>query len=253
MEIVCWPESFGIKDNLKARGWRFGEVFAPSAGRDVLDVREVKGWRLILGEQEAVEREVAWITEEKGWPMEVKNEGQGMFAALAEGHADLVTGGRSREMGDQKRIKEMDRRNTCLHESAHSVDRQLKIGNLGEVGIERKGTSYSYPVERKPLDEMDRDELAKIAVVVAAGVFAEDELCSSIGDQYHAVADDMRQWESIRRLGNFSDEETETFREEASRIVRAQERAIRRVALELDRRQRLTGEQVTRLLEAHRA
>jgi hypothetical protein len=60
----------------------------------------------------------------------------------------------------------MDRRNTCLHESAHSVVRQLKIGNLGEVRVERRGTSYSNPVERKPLDEMDRDELAKIAVTV---------------------------------------------------------------------------------------
>ncbi len=88
----------------------------------------------------------------------------------------------------------------------------MKIGNLGEVAVECRGTSYSYPVERKPLDGMDRGELAKIAVVVAAGVFAEDELCSSIGDQDHAVADDMRQWESIRRPGNSSVEEMETFR-----------------------------------------
>ena len=91
-------------------------------------------------------------------------------------------------MGDQKKIKEIDRRNTCLHESAHSVVRQLKIGNLGEVRVERRGTSYSNPVERKPLDEMDRDELAKIAVVVAAGVFVETELCSRVGDQNNAVA-----------------------------------------------------------------
>jgi hypothetical protein len=73
-------------------------------------------------------------------------------------------------VGDKKRIKEMDRRNTCLHERAHNVVRQLKIGNLYRVGVECRGTAYSYPVERKLLDEMDRDELAKIAVVVAAGV-----------------------------------------------------------------------------------
>ena len=156
-------------------------------------------------------------------------------------------------MGDQKRIKKMDRRNTCLHESAHSVARQLKIGNLHEVGVERRGTSYSYPVERKPFDEMDRDELAKIAVVVAAGIFAEAELCSGIGDQDNAVADDMRQWEGIRRLGGFSDEEMETFMQEATEIVRAQEGVIRKVALELDRRHRLTGEQVTRIIGTHRA
>lgn len=156
-------------------------------------------------------------------------------------------------MSDQKRLKEMDRRNTCLHESAHSVVRQLTLGNLGEVGVVRRGTSYSYPVERKLFDEMDRDELARIAVVVAAGLFAEVELCSRVGDQNHAVADDMRQWEGIRRIGGFYDEEMETFAQEATDIVCAQERAIRRVALELDRGQRLTGEQVTRLMETHGA
>jgi hypothetical protein len=99
---------------------------------------------------------------------------------------------------------------------------------------------------------MDRDELAKIAVVVAAGVFAETELCSRIGDQDNAVAGDMRQWEGIRRLGSFSDEEMETFMQEATEIVRAQEGVIRKVALELDRRHRLTGEQVTRIIGTHR-
>jgi hypothetical protein len=129
----------------------------------------------------------------------------------------------------------------------------LKIGNLHEVGVERRGPSYSYPVERKPFDEMDRDELAKIAVVVAAGVVAEAELCSRVGDRDHAVADDMRQWEGIQRLGSFSDEEMETFMREATEIVRAQEGVIRKVALELDRRRRLTGEQVTRIIETHGA
>jgi hypothetical protein len=156
-------------------------------------------------------------------------------------------------VGDKKRIKEMDRRNTCLHESAHSLVRQLKIGNLHEVGVERRGTSYSYPVERKPLDEMDRDELAKIAVVVAAGVFAEAELCSRIGDQGNAIADDLRQWEDIRRIGGFSDEDMEKFMQEATEIVRAQEGVIRKVALELDRRHRLTGEQMTEIIGTHRA
>jgi hypothetical protein len=156
-------------------------------------------------------------------------------------------------MGDQKRIKEMDRRNTCLHESAQSVGRQIKIGNLHEVGVVRRGMSYSYPVERRPFDEMDRDELAQIAVVVAAGVFAEAEMGSRIGDQYNAVADDIRKWEGIRRLGSFSDEEMEAFMQEATEIVRAQEGVIRKVALELDRRHKLTGEQVTRLMGTHRA
>jgi hypothetical protein len=89
--------------------------------------------------------------------------------------------------------------------------------------------------------------------VVAAGVVAETELCSRVGDQDHAVADDMRQWEGIQRLGGFSDEEMETFMREATEIVRAQKGAIRKVAIELDRRRRLTGEQVTRIIETHGA
>ena len=63
----------------------------------------------------------------------------------------------------------------------------------------------------------------------------------------------MQQWEGIRRLGGFSDEEMETFMQEATEIVRAHERVIRKVALELDRRHRLTGEEVTRLMVPHRA
>jgi hypothetical protein len=125
----------------------------------------------------------------------------------------------------------------------------LKIGDLHEVGVKRGGTGYSSPAERKPFDEMDRDELAKIAVSLAAGVVAEDELCSRIGDQHSAVADDKLQWEEIRRLGGFSDEEMKTFIQEATAIVRAKEGVIRKVALELDRRHRLTGEQVTRIIE----
>jgi hypothetical protein len=156
-------------------------------------------------------------------------------------------------VGNQKRIKAMDRRNTYLHESAHSVVRQLTIGDLHEVGVKHRGISYSYPVERKAFDEMDRDELAKIAVVVAAGIFAEAELCSRIGDQDNAVADDMRQWEGIRRLGSFSDEEMETFMQEARELVRAHEGVVRKVALELDRKHRLTGEQVTQIIGKHRA
>jgi hypothetical protein len=152
-------------------------------------------------------------------------------------------------VGDQKRLRQMDRRNTCLHESAHSVVRQLKIGNLAEVGVVRRGASYSHPAERRPFNEMSREELAKVAVVVAAGIFAESELCYRVGDQEHAVEDDKRQWEGIQRLGEFSDEKMQAFRDEAAALVRSQESAIQVVARELDRRRRLTGEQVTRLMK----
>lgn len=153
-------------------------------------------------------------------------------------------------MGDAKRIRDMDRRNTCLHESAHSVVRQVKLGNLDEVRVERRGTSYAYPKNRTPFKELDRDELAKVAVVVAAGFVAEAELCSRVGDQERAVADDMKQWEGIQHLCGFSDEEMDAFHEEARELLGAHEAAVRKVALELDRKRKLTGEQVSRLIES---
>lgn len=154
-------------------------------------------------------------------------------------------------MGDAKKLKTMDRRNACLHESAHSVVRQLTIGNLGEVGVERRGPSYAYPVERKPFGEMSREELAKVAVVVAAGIYAEEKLCSKVGNQNHAVADDMRQWEAIRQLGGYSDEEMQAFFDEAAELIHRHEHVIRKMALELDRRKKMTGERVSRLIEKH--
>lgn len=153
-------------------------------------------------------------------------------------------------MGDAKRIREMEFRNACLHEAAHSVVRQLVLGNLGVTGVEERGSSYSYPVECKPLVELERSELSKVAMVVAAGIFAEDELCKKIGNQNEAVSDDIRQWEGIRRIGDFSKEEMKTLGQEASRLVREHEKAVRKVALELDRKRKLTGEQVSWIIKA---
>lgn len=154
-------------------------------------------------------------------------------------------------MGDMKRLREMDRRNTCLRESAHSVVRQIKVGNLGEVSVVR-GSAYSYPVERKPFAEMERDELSEVAVVVAAGIFAEDELYSKIGDQDVAIADDLRQWHGIQQLCGYSDEEMKAFSDEAAELVRDYEYVIRRVALALDCRNKLSGKEVSRLMERYR-
>ncbi len=141
----------------------------------------------------------------------------------------------------------------CLHESAHSIARQLLVGDLGEMGIKKWG-AYSYPVERKPLDEMGEDKLAKIAVIVAAGIVAERSLCSDLGNRSikeHAISDDVRQLEGIRRIAGFSDERMEAFEREAAEIVRAHEAAIRKTATELNRRNKLTGEQVVRFMEKH--
>ncbi len=147
----------------------------------------------------------------------------------------------------------LSRVDTCLHESAHSIARQLLIGDLGEVGIKNWG-AYSYPVERKPFKEIDADMLAKTAVVVAAGIVAERTLCSDVGNRSikeYAISDDVRQFEGIQWIVGFSDEEMEAFEREAAEIVRAHETAIRKTATELNRRNKLTGEQVTRLMEKH--
>ena len=143
----------------------------------------------------------------------------------------------------------MDRWNTCLHESAHSVARQLLLGDLHETGVMRRGNSYSYPVERKPFDEMSRERLGKTAVVVAAGMVAE-ELCSDVGMKDRAGTRDRRQWEAIQQVGGFSDEETGIFLAKATEIVGGYAKVIRRAAIELDRRNKLTGELVSRLIES---
>jgi hypothetical protein len=144
----------------------------------------------------------------------------------------------------------MNLRNICLHESGHSVARQLLLGDLRETVVERRGTSYAYPVERRPFSEMSKERLGKTAVVVAAGLVVEKELCSDIGMKDRAVADDIRQWEGIQRIGEFTDEEMDVFWDKAIEIVHVYEGAIRRVALELDRRKKLTGAQVSRLIES---
>ena len=146
-----------------------------------------------------------------------------------------------------------NRLDACLHERAHSIARQVLLGNLGEMGL-KKRRAYSYPVNRRPLDEMTSEELAKIAVVVQAGIVAERTLCSSMGNEsmkQYAISDDLDQLEGIQRIAGFSDEQMEGFAQEAAELVRSYETAIRKTATELNRRNRLNGEQVTRLLEKY--
>ncbi len=141
----------------------------------------------------------------------------------------------------------------CLHESAHGVVRQLLVGDLGEMGIKTWG-AYAYPTERRPFTEMDAGRLAKIAVVVEAGIVAERRLCGSSGNESikeHAISDDVRQRDGIKRIAGFSDEQMEGFAREAAELVETYETAIRKTATELNRRSKLTGEQVARIIEKH--
>jgi hypothetical protein len=140
-----------------------------------------------------------------------------------------------------------------LHESAHSVVRQLLIGDLGEMGFMKRG-AYSYPVECKLFKEMSRSKLEKIAVVVAAGIVAEESLCSAVGNKSLkevAISDDEKQLGAIQRVCGFSDEEMQAFHDEARVLVEAHETAIRKVATEMNRRNKLSGEKVRQLMEKH--
>jgi hypothetical protein len=97
---------------------------------------------------------------------------------------------------------------------------------------------------------MGREELSKIAVIVAAGMVAEYELCSDVGTAKNFVlADDVRRLECIQRIAGFSDEEMEAFKDEAKALVETCEPVIRKVATELNRRHKLSGEQVMRLID----
>jgi hypothetical protein len=145
------------------------------------------------------------------------------------------------------------RLDACLHESAHSVARQLLIGDLGEMGF-KKSAAYSYPVVRKPFNEISPEELAKIAVVVEAGIVAEQTLCSDIGNESikeYAISDDVRQLKGIQRIAGFSDEQMEAFAREAAELVETHETVIRKAATELNRRNKLNGEQVLQLMEKY--
>jgi hypothetical protein len=142
---------------------------------------------------------------------------------------------------------------SCLHESAHSVVRQLLIGDLKETGL-KKRLAYSYPMERRPLVEIDREKLGKIAVFLEAGIIAERRLCSDLGNESlkeYAISDDVRQLKGIQRIAEFSDEQMEAFKREAAELVEAYEMAIRKTATELNRRGKLSGEQVLRLMEKY--
>jgi hypothetical protein len=99
--------------------------------------------------------------------------------------------------------------------------RQLLIGDLGEMGF-KKRVAYSYPVERKPFNEMSKSKLEKIAVIVAAGIVAEESLCSDVGNRAlkeFAISDDKKQLDGIQRIGGFSTEEMQAFHDEARMLV----------------------------------
>lgn len=102
---------------------------------------------------------------------------------------------------------------------------------------------------------MSKSKLEKIAVIVAAGIVAEESLCSDVGNRAikeFAISDDKKQLDGIQRIGGFSTEEMQAFHDEARMLVENYESTIRKVATEMNRRNKLSGEQVTQLMEKHR-
>lgn len=88
VEIVCWRESYPIKDELKERHYRFGEVYGPDFNRNLKN-GPGKGWRIELTDEVEVEDEVRWITEEE-YELEIQGVANRLMAALVEGRPDLV-------------------------------------------------------------------------------------------------------------------------------------------------------------------
>jgi len=66
--------SYGVKDALKARGYRYGR-YAVRAGQvlRLVDQRPPSGWRLICTTSEEAQAEVVWL-HEQGWPFVGLNE-----------------------------------------------------------------------------------------------------------------------------------------------------------------------------------
>ena len=89
LEIIATRSTFGIKDLLKERGYKFGEF---TIGNGFLDLaaRGEKGWHLICQGPAAAEQycgEIAWI-QAQGWELMVQEQASTMFASLAEGRPE---------------------------------------------------------------------------------------------------------------------------------------------------------------------
>jgi hypothetical protein len=95
VEFCCYQNSYDIKDSLKARGYRFGEVYKPHADfLTMASIRSVKGWTLMLkaeGEDliTKVLAEAKWISDQ-GWKVTVQGPVEAMFASVIEGRSDLL-------------------------------------------------------------------------------------------------------------------------------------------------------------------
>lgn len=89
LEIVCWRESYPIKDELKARGYRFSEVYGPDHQRNLMR-GPGKGWRIQFSEETATADELRWIAGQ-GYELGSQDAAERLVAAAVEGRPDLIS------------------------------------------------------------------------------------------------------------------------------------------------------------------
>lgn len=76
MEAVCYSGSYGIKDRLKERGWRFGREVVPAVSRGGrIDIGKPgrPGWTKSSEDPAVIEEELRWIAD-NGWPVHKESE-----------------------------------------------------------------------------------------------------------------------------------------------------------------------------------
>jgi hypothetical protein len=90
VEFACWRESYPIRETLRARGYRFGEVYSPDPMEGLMRGPR-KGWSLVAPADSWVRAEMDWI-EYEGYEYTVQGEAARLFAAAVEGRPDLMGG-----------------------------------------------------------------------------------------------------------------------------------------------------------------
>jgi hypothetical protein len=93
IELACYENSFDIKENLKARGWKFSRQ-VPNGKIGIAGVLAltaspvVAGWSTILSADQA-EKEIKWILEQQ-YELRLEDVVTSLFKSVLEGRPDLI-------------------------------------------------------------------------------------------------------------------------------------------------------------------
>jgi hypothetical protein len=136
-----------------------------------------------------------------------------------------------------------------LHEAGHGLARQSLLGDLTKVWVNDKGGGKSEHPRIENQNELDREYLAKTAIIIFVGIYVELDLVPPHPLVDRVIAADYGQARTVQKLGGFSDEEMEDFKRQAREFIATHEKEIRAVAKLLNLRGRLSGEQVKKIVE----